>query len=160
VNRWLTDYGVILTDTHLPPSHRLPHLTVLALSHVCLVFFIFWPPKIATDCQTLLVEGNILIRARPTSGRIRVWPTSQNMYPYSAPSGRISDRYPNPRVKLPSLLVLIVQLIIASSIWSKSFCAMLWLPKTLKLYKEDAPLWALTHLESITLLNKEYLQHK
>jgi hypothetical protein len=26
------------------------------------------------------------------------------MYPYSAPSGQISDGYPNPRVKLPSLV--------------------------------------------------------
>jgi hypothetical protein len=54
------------------------------------------------------VEGNILICARSTSDRIRIGSTGQNMYPYPAPSGRISDGYPNPWVKLPSLTGRIV----------------------------------------------------
>jgi hypothetical protein len=50
------------------------------------------------------VRSNIQIHAHFISDRIRVLPAGQKTYPY--PSGRISDGYPNPRIKLPSLLGL------------------------------------------------------
>jgi hypothetical protein len=49
------------------------------------------------------VRFNIQIHALFISDRIQVLPASQKTYPYPYPSGRISDGYPNPRIKLPSL---------------------------------------------------------
>jgi hypothetical protein len=45
----------------------------------------------------------------PVSKRRQVWvrPTGQISCPNPYPTGRISDGYPNPRVKLPSLIIII-----------------------------------------------------
>jgi hypothetical protein len=49
------------------------------------------------------VKFNIQIHVHFILDRIRVQPMGQKTYPYPDPSDRISDRYPNPRIKLPSL---------------------------------------------------------